>query len=67
MAARLAALPKEPRKVHAGPAISAKKCDLCAEDILRGGTEYEVEFAALTIRLDLRCFTLWWQSEMVKK
>ena len=40
-------------------------CDLCRRQISLGTSEYEIEFTALTVRLDRPCFELW-QDEVFR-
>ena len=50
--------------IFAGPSKGAI-CDICGQGIPAGAVEYEVEFEALTLRVDRSCFSMW-QSEVAK-
>ena len=62
---RLLINPGEIPRIYAGASMLTTSCDLCRKPIARGSIEYEVEFTALTVRLDRACFELW-QDEVFR-
>jgi len=56
---RLLIDPREIPRIYAGASMLTKTCDLCQKQIARGSNEYEIEFSALTVRLDRACFDVW--------
>ena len=52
-------------RIQAGYTMASKRCDACGRQILRGSSEYDIAFAALTFVLDRDCFGLW-QDEMTQ-
>ena len=62
---RLLINPAEIPRIYAGASMLTTSCDLCRKSIPRGANEYEVEFTALTVRLDRACFELW-QDEVFR-
>jgi hypothetical protein len=58
-------LPEETPKIYAGKCIDGSKCDICGRHMLRGDTEYEAVFKAISIRLDRTCFAMW-QSDLTQ-
>ena len=62
---RLLINPRESPRIYAGACMLTASCDLCRKQISLGGSEYEIEFTALTVRLDRPCFELW-QDEVFR-
>lgn len=51
--------------VYAGPSMGHRSCAICGRAILRGASEYELQFESVTLTLDRVCFALW-QSEVAR-
>ena len=62
---RLLINPRESPRIYAGACMLTASCDLCRKQISLGASEYEIEFTALTVRLDRACFELW-QDELFR-
>jgi hypothetical protein len=62
---RLLINPREKPRIYAGASMLTTSCDLCHKQISLGSEEYEIEFGALTVRLDRACFGFW-QEEVTR-
>ncbi len=51
--------PREIPRIWLGSSMLTNSCDICRKQISLGSAEYEIEFTALTVRLDRQCFELW--------
>jgi hypothetical protein len=57
---RLFVHPHQTPTIYGGSTLEAgKNCDVCGQKLLVGAPEYELMFAASSLRLDRHCFAIW--------